>query len=202
MQLEPEVHVVDDDAAVLRSASFLLGAHQIKARTHASAASFLEAYSAGISGCVLSDMRMPEMDGIELLRKLRGDGSRLPFIVMTGHADVPLAVEAMKAGATDFVEKPYAGETLLGMVRSALDRWQVVATDGTRVAEARRQLGVLSPREREVLNAVAAGKASKAIAFELGLSVRTVEVHRANILAKLKVDNAALAVAKLVAAQQ
>jgi two-component system response regulator FixJ len=107
----------------------------------------------------------------------------------------------MKAGATDFVEKPYAGETLLGMVRSALDRWQVVATDGTRVAEARRQLAVLSPREREVLDAVAAGKASKAIAFELGLSVRTVEVHRANILAKLKVDNAALAVAKLVAAQ-
>lgn len=201
MQPEPEVHVVDDDDAVLRSASFLLTAHQIRVKTHTSAASFLESYTAGVAGCVLSDVRMPEMDGIELLRKLRGDGSSLPFIVMTGHADVPLAVEAMKEGATDVVEKPYAGETLLGMVRGALSRWQTLSAEEARGAEARRQLAVLSPRERGVLAAVAEGKASKAIAFDLGLSVRTIEVHRANILAKLKVDNAALAVAKLIAAR-
>ncbi|WP_294642704.1 response regulator [uncultured Aureimonas sp.] len=201
MQPEPAVHVVDDDADVLRSVSFLLRAHRIPARMHSSASAFLRAEAVGIAGCVLSDVRMPEMDGIELLRRLRAAGSSLPFIVMTGHADVPLAVEAMKAGAMDFIQKPCAGEALLELAGRGLERWRELSAERARQADASAGIAVLSKRELAVLEEVARGKASKVVAHELGISVRTVEVHRANILAKLGVDNTASAIAKLVASR-
>lgn len=193
---EVGVHLIDDDAAVLRSVALLLRAHQIPVKAYASGQAFLDAPPATL-GCVLSDVRMPGMDGIELLRALRRRASPLPFLVMTGHADVAMAVEAMKAGAMDFIEKPFADEALLSIVRSGLDASQSQAARIAQAEEARALLAALSAREREILDAVSQGKASKAVAYELGLSVRTVEVHRSNLMAKLKVENVTSAIALL-----
>jgi two-component system response regulator FixJ len=201
MLREPYVHVIDDDPDVLRSLSFLLTAHGMPVRTYGSAAAFLDVRAEELAGCILSDVRMPEMDGIELLRTLSARGSILPFIVMTGHADVPMAIEAMKEGATDFIEKPYAEAALTAMVGRALARWRQTAARDAQASAARGRLALLSQRERQVLEAIAAGRASKAIAHDLGLSVRTVEVHRANILMKLAADNTFAAVAMLVEAR-
>ena len=201
MLREPYVHVIDDDPDVLRSLSFLLTAHGMPVRTYGSAAAFLGVRAEELAGCILSDVRMPEMDGIELLRTLSARGSILPFIVMTGHADVPMAIEAMKEGATDFIEKPYAEAALTAMVGRALARWRQTAARDAQASAARGRLALLSQRERQVLEAIAAGRASKAIAHDLGLSVRTVEVHRANILMKLAADNTFAAVAMLVEAR-
>jgi two-component system response regulator FixJ len=201
MSPEPQVHVIDDDPAVLRSISFLLATHGMPVRTYGSGAAFLAAHAQGVAGCILSDVRMPELDGIALLRALRAAGSDLPFLVMTGHADVAMAIEAMKEGAVDFIEKPFCEATLTSMVARALATWRVTAARDARASTARRRLAMLSQREREVLEAIAAGRASKAIAHDLGLSVRTVEVHRANILMKLAADNTFAAVAMLVEAR-
>ncbi|KQT54401.1 hypothetical protein ASG43_02005 [Aureimonas sp. Leaf454] len=197
MSHEAVVHVIDDDDAVLRSVSFLLRAHRLPARTYASGRDFLETTVAGMAGCILCDVRMPGIDGIELLRQLRERDLYLPFLVMTGHADVAMAVEAMKTGAMDFIEKPFADERLLVMVRKGLALSESQRSQRERLSEARQRLAVLSAREREILTAVSEGKASKAIAHDLGLSVRTVEVHRSNLMAKLRVENAASAIALL-----
>ncbi|KQT55184.1 MULTISPECIES: response regulator transcription factor [unclassified Aureimonas] len=196
MANEATVHVIDDDDAVLRSLAFLLRAHRIPVATYAGGREFLDT-GLNASGCILSDVRMPGMDGIELLRALRAQGSSLPFLVMTGHADVAMAVEAMKSGAIDFIEKPFGDDGILAMVRRGLQLNEAQQAKGERVRDARERLALLSLREKEVLVAVAEGKASKAIAHELGLSVRTVEVHRSNLMTKLKVENAASAIALL-----
>ncbi|HZV84219.1 MAG TPA: response regulator FixJ [Brevundimonas sp.] len=181
------VHVIDDDEAVRESIAFLLDTADLTARTWPSAVAFLEAPQRE-AGVIVTDVRMPVMNGVELARRVQAAGSSDPVIVITGHADVPLAVEAMKAGVVDFIEKPLDDEVLLGAVRSALERRRQPgpasgpeAADRARAAE---RLAGLSAREREVLDGLVAGRANKVIAFDLGISPRTVEVYRANVMTK------------------
>ena len=179
------IHVIDDDAAMRDSLAFLLDVNGFKPQVYDSAGAFLAESRADASGCVVSDIRMPGMNGIELVRKLRGQGSAYPVILITGHGDVALAVEAMKAGAADFIEKPFDDAVLLGAIRSALDT--PPATQGSEDAakkEAEAHLAELSPRERDVLQGLVAGKINKVIAHDLSISPRTVEVYRANLMAK------------------
>lgn len=179
------VHVIDDDEAVRQSLAFLLRANEIEVQTYESGTAFLGAAPQLKSGCVITDVRMPEMSGIELLRRLKELKIFLPVIVITGHGDVPLAVEAMKFGAADFLEKPFDDEVLLAAVRSALNRQD---SDSKRQAERAAiddRLAALSNREREVLEGLVAGRANKQIAFDLGISPRTVEIYRANLMTKM-----------------
>ena len=188
----PKVHVIDDDEAVRRAVTMLLRAAGIVAETHVSGLAFLEALPslAGAQiGCILTDMRMPGLDGLELLERLKELGLRAPVVVMTAHGDVATAVRAMKAGAVDFIEKPFEDQALLGAVGVAC---ATVAAPETATATAR--VAALSPREREVLQLLMAGKQNKAIARELGLSPRTVEIHRARLMQRLEVGSLAEAV--------
>ena len=180
------VHIVDDDDAVRDSVVFLLGAAEIRSEAHESAAAFLDAFPHLDVACVVTDIRMPELSGVDLLKRLREQGATVPVIMITGHGDVPLAVEAMKLGAADFIEKPFDDERLLGAIRSALERHRGADAEDARTAEARQRIGSLSERERQVLDGLVAGQANKAIAFDLGISARTVEVYRANVMAKMQ----------------
>ena len=180
------VHVIDDDEAVRQSLAFLLRANEIEVQTYELGMAFLGVAPGLKSGCVITDVRMPEMSGIELLRRLKELKILLPVIVITGHGDVPLAVEAMKFGAADFLEKPFDDEILLAAVRSALNRQD---SDSKRQAERAAiddRLAALSNREREVLEGLVAGRANKQIAFDLGISPRTVEIYRANLMTKMQ----------------
>lgn len=181
------VHVIDDDMEVRQSLAFLLSTAGLAVRVYESAVAFLAAAREGIAdGCIVSDIRMPEMDGIELLHQLRGLRVGLPVIVITGHGDVPLAVASMKAGALDFIEKPFDDEVLLLAIRSALKRQVGDSRRRTEVAAIRDRLKTLSAREREVLGLLAAGKPNKIMAHELGISSRTVEIYRANVMTKMQ----------------
>jgi len=186
MSVDIVVHIVDDEEAVRNSLAFLLSTTGFAVRTHASASAFLEA-AAGISnGCLITDLRMPDIDGVELLRRLREAGTLLPAIVITGHGDVQMAVEAMKNGALDFIEKPFSDDVLIDSIKRAVEiaRTQV-EQDAAREA-VRERLASLSERERQVLKGVVAGQANKTIAFELGISPRTVEVYRAGLMGKMQ----------------
>jgi two-component system, LuxR family, response regulator FixJ len=185
MAADAIVHVIDDDEAVRQSLEFLLRTAGVTARTYDSAAAFLNALPTIETGCVITDVRMPGISGIELLRRLDELQVKLPVIVITGHGDVPLAVEAMKSGAIDFFEKPYEDELLLGSVRSALDRSQQNASRDSKQAEVEARLATLTNREREVLQGLVAGKPNKIIAFDLAISPRTVEIYRANVMTKM-----------------
>lgn len=184
------VHVIDDDDGLREALAFLLDVNGIEARFYASANAFLDALPVA-DGCVLTDVRMPGLTGLELVRELRARGATFPVIVMTGHGDIPLAVEAMKAGVLDFIEKPFEDEHLIGSLRNALSALQTTeASDaGRRAAEQR--LSELSPRERDVLAGVVEGKLNKQIAFELKISPRTVEIYRANLMTKTGARNVA-----------
>ncbi len=183
------IHVIDDDHAMRDSLDFLLGVNGFTVATYSSAAEFLAALpNLAADGCILSDISMPGMSGIELARRLNGVGSRLPVVLMTGHADVPMAVEAMKVGVSDFIEKPFADDVLLAALNTALARGGATADGGADQA-ARDRLADLSPRERDVLNGVVAGKANKIIAYDLGISSRTVEIYRANLMSKTGARN-------------
>ena len=185
---EPIVHLIDDDDAIRTALSFLLEMNDLPARTYASALEFLEVAGTLTSGCVVTDVRMPEMSGLELVRRLKERGISLPVVVITGHGDVPLAVEAMRAGVIDFIEKPFDDEVLLRSIRMALD---ARAESDVHTEERRRfeqMLGTLSGREKEVLQGVVAGKMNKVIAYELGISQRTVEVYRANVMSKTQAN--------------
>lgn len=179
------VHIVDDDDAVRQSLEFLLKSAKIEVHSHTSATSFLEVLPTFDPGCVITDVRMPGISGIELLKQLKSMASPIPVIIITGHGDVPLAVEAMKYGAADFLEKPFDDELLLATVRSALNRLE---KDGKREAERAEildKLATLSSRERQVLEGLVAGHANKIIAFNLSISPRTVEIYRANVMSKM-----------------
>jgi len=179
------IHVIDDDAAMRDSLAFLLDVNGFKPQVYESADTFLKGEGADAASCVVSDIRMPGMTGVELVRKLKGGGSSCPVILITGHGDVALAVEAMKAGAVDFIEKPFDDTALLGAIRAALDA-RPANKDNASTArkEAEARLAELSPRERDVLQGLVAGKINKVIAHELSISPRTVEVYRANLMAK------------------
>jgi two-component system response regulator FixJ len=179
------VHLIDDDADVRRALAFLLGTAGLTVRIYESASEFLGQDLPSLSGCVVTDVRMPGIDGLELLKRLTAGGVRLPVVVMTGHADVPLAVEAMKAGAVDFIEKPFADEILLAAIQMAVARGSRMGQADGASAQVRARLATLSPRERDVLNGLLAGHPNKTIAYDLGLSPRTVEVHRANVMTKM-----------------
>lgn len=184
------VHVIDDDDGLREALAFLLDVHGLEACFYASANAFLEALPAA-DGCVLTDIRMPGLTGLELVRELRSRGATFPVIVMTGHGDIPLAVEAMKAGVVDFIEKPFEDEHLIGSIRAALATQRPSHTpDAARLA-AEARLSALSPRERDVLAGVVEGKLNKQIAFDLEISPRTVEIYRANLMAKTGAHNVA-----------
>ncbi len=179
----PMVHLIDDDEAMRTSLSFLLDSAGLDNAVYASAEAFLELASDDARGCVITDIRMPGMSGMDLVAHLKSKGTKLPVIVITGHGDVPLAVEAMKNGVADFLEKPFDDEILLAAIHRALSdhgREGNPTGDSTFASV----LATLSPRETEVLRGVVAGKANKIIAYELGISPRTVEVYRANVMAK------------------
>jgi two-component system response regulator FixJ len=193
MPTQRVVYIVDDDAGVRRSLERLLAAAGFGAVSYASAAAFLGEAAGLPAGCALVDLRMPEMDGIEVQERLKRMHAELPVIVVTGQADVLSAVRAMKAGAADFIEKPYSDEILLGAIEAALSGGRR-GQRGDDLAEAARRIAHLSPREREVLDALAAGQPNKVIAFNLGISVRTVEVHRSRMMDRLGVQQFADAV--------
>jgi two-component system response regulator FixJ len=180
------VHVIDDDEAVRESLAFLLRSADLDVSTYESATAFLAALPQVEPGCVITDVRMPGLSGTELLQKLKEMGVAMPVIVMTGHGDVPLAVEAMKMGATDFFEKPFDDEALLASVRSSLGSWGEKEAREAERADVRARLDSLSPRERDVLKGLVAGHPNKTIAFDLGISHRTVEIYRANVMTKMK----------------
>jgi two-component system response regulator FixJ len=180
------VHVVDDDEAMRDSMAFLLRAENFQVKTYADAADFLNALPQINTGCIVTDVRMPGMSGIELLQRLRELKVSLPVIVVSGHGDVPLAVEAMKTGALDFIEKPFDDEVFLHAVRMALSTHAVDSQREAQKATINSRLESLSNREREVLEGLVAGHPNKTIAFDLGISPRTVEIYRANVMEKMQ----------------
>jgi two-component system response regulator FixJ len=180
------VHVIDDDEALRDSLTFLLRTADIEVMSHASAAAFLDALPLTGLTCIITDVRMPGLSGIDLLRRVKELGIEVPVIVITGHGDVPLAVEAMRFGAVDFLEKPFDDEILLQSVRAALRQQAGAAKRQSERAEIEGRLATLSPRERDVLGGLVAGRANKQIAFELGISPRTVEIYRANLMDKMQ----------------
>lgn len=186
MPSNPIVHVIDDDDAARDSLAFLLRAAQVDVRTYETAPAFLATIKPLLPGCVITDVRMPGMTGIELLRRLRENGIDIPVIVITGHGDIPLAVEAMKCGALDFIEKPFAEESILRAVRAAEDRIKKLEPRSGEEAQVASRLASLSERERQVLDGLVAGHANKVIAHALGISPRTVEVYRANLMTKME----------------
>jgi len=189
MQPESIVYVIDDDDAVRQSLEFLLKTAGINVRGFESAKAFLDVLPAIKSGCIITDVRMPEITGIDLLRRLKESGIDIPVIVITGHGDITLAVEAMKIGAIDFLEKPFDDDLLLAAVRSALNAEAGTAKHKAEIAEIHDKLAALSNRERQVLEGLVAGKANKMIAFDLGISPRTVEIYRANLMTKMSANS-------------
>jgi two-component system response regulator FixJ len=180
------VYVIDDDEAVRQALAFQMGSAGIDVRTYESATAFLKVVPTVQTGCIITDVRMPDLSGIDLLHRLRELKVAAPVIVITAHGDIPLAVEAMRMGAVDFLEKPFDDEVLLASVRSALDRG---TRDQQRQAERssiERRLAVLSKRERDVLEGLVAGRANKQIAYDLGISARTIENYRANLMIKMQ----------------
>lgn len=186
MTRAPIVHVIDDDAAVRDALKLLLATEGHDVETHESPIGFLAAIEPTDVGCIVTDVRMPEMTGIELLLRVKEMGLTLPVVVISAHADVPLAVQAMKEGAMDLLEKPFDDEALLASVRSALAHSSGRLAQHTEAQEIARRLTTLTSRENEVLAALLKGQPNKIIAHELGISVRTVEVHRANVMAKMQ----------------
>jgi FixJ family two-component response regulator len=179
------VFVVDDDDGVRTSLGILLDSAGHRTAAFASAKDFLAQYDAARPGCLLLDMRMPEMTGMELLQELSGRGAFLPVIFITGHGDVPMAVEAMKAGAFDFLQKPFSPRDLLDRIERALAADHEARQVLSRVEELRQRHAALTPREKEVMALIVAGQANKVIAMDLGLSERTVEIHRARVMEKM-----------------
>ena len=189
MQPEPVIFVIDDDDAVRQSLEFLLRTAQMNVRSFKSAKAFLEVLPEISSGCIITDVRMPDISGIDLLRKVKERNLDIPVIVVTGHGDIALAVEAMKIGAVDFLEKPFDDDQLIAAVRATLSKTADTAARNAELAQVHEKLAALSNREREVLDGLVAGKANKVIAFDLGISPRTVEIYRANLMTKMEANS-------------
>lgn len=183
------VHLVDDDEAIRHSASFMLRHAGYQVKTYKDGVTFLNEASAADTGCILLDVRMPVMDGLQVQAALTEHGINMPVIVLTGHGDVSVAVQAMKAGAIDFLEKPYEKSHLSAAIEKAFDRLEDKSAHGQREAQARAKLAGLTPRERDVLNRLVEGMTNKAVAEDLNISARTVEIHRANLMEKLEAES-------------
>ncbi|MDR3487999.1 MAG: response regulator FixJ [Bradyrhizobium sp.] len=181
-----KVYVIDDDGAMRDSLDFLLSSADFHVTLFESASSFLDALLTIDFGCVVSDVRMPGIDGIELLKRLKAGGSLFPVVIMTGHGDVPLAVEAMKLGAMDFLEKPFEDDRLIGMIETALRRAEPGVKGEAVTLEIQTRIASLSPRERQVMDGLIAGLSNKLIAREYDISPRTIEVYRANVMTKMQ----------------
>jgi two-component system, LuxR family, response regulator FixJ len=183
---QPVVHIIDDDEGLRESLAFLLRSAALEVRSFESAKTFLDALPDASVGCVITDIRMPDMSGIDLLRRLKELKIGVPVIVITGHGDIALAVEAMKIGAADFFEKPFDDDLLVASVRAALRQQEDQAERGAKHAEIEHRISTLSPREKDVLVGLIDGRANKQIAFDLGISPRTVEIYRANLMNKMQ----------------
>jgi two-component system response regulator FixJ len=180
------VHIVDDEEAVRNSLAFLLSGAGFAVRVHESATDFLAIAPEISNGCLITDLRMPDMDGVELLRRLRAADAMLPAIVITGHGDVQMAVEAMKNGAIDFIEKPFGEDVLIESISRAASRAAERVQSEAALDAVRHRVASLSEREKQVLRGVVAGQANKTIALDLGISPRTVEVYRAGLMGKMQ----------------
>ena len=191
---EPKVHIVDDDEAMRDSLKWLLESRGLKAELYPSAEAFLNAFSSDFCGCLVLDVRMPGMNGLDLHRELQARASTLPVIFITGHGDVPMAVSALKNGAADFIEKPFNDRDMLGLIESCMKQDRAAAAKRTENASVTQRLDSLTQREREVLGLIVAGKLNKQIADQLGISIKTVEVHRSRVMEKM----GAASVAELV----
>lgn len=199
--LEPKVYIVDDDEAVRESLALLLESMDQNCQSFNSAIDFLDTYSADMTGCLVLDIRMPGMNGLELQKQLNVQGSILPIIFVTGHGDVPMAVEAMQHGAVDFIQKPYREQDLLDKINMA-----IALDESNREALGHRhkiieKLSMLTPREKEVMEMMVNGKANKVIAIDLGISQRTVEIHRARVMEKMATNSLAHLVKMVVAVE-
>lgn len=188
-QEQPLVHLVDDEEAIRRSAGFMLKTSGYRVQTFESGVELLKHARSLEPGCLLLDIRMPGMDGLEVQQSLREQGITLPVIIMTGHGDISVAVKAMKAGAVDFIEKPFEKSVLLAALEQGFSRLRNAGQNQEREREAELRIASLTPREREVLEGLARGFPNKTIAYDLGLSPRTVEIHRANLMHKLGVHS-------------
>lgn len=181
------IHIVDDEDSIRRSVGFMLKTSGYQVETWSSGQAFLKEVKHAEQGCILLDVRMPEIDGLEVQRALVERGVTMPVVIMTGHGDISIAIRAMKAGAVDFLEKPFEKATLIAAIEESFLRIADATDASARAADAEKILGVLTPRERDVLEGLAKGLPNKTIAYDLGISPRTVEVHRANVMTKLDV---------------
>jgi FixJ family two-component response regulator len=191
---KPVIYIVDDDDGMRRALTVLMTAVGYQPEAFARPAEFLSKYDANQAGCLVLDVRMPEMSGLEVQQQLNRSGALIPVILITGHGDIPMAVQAMKDGAFDFLQKPFRDQELLDRINAALKQDAQNRESVDRLADLRQRAQSLTPREREVMGHVVDGKANKVIAIDLGLSERTVEIHRANVMEKM----AARSVAHLV----
>jgi two-component system, LuxR family, response regulator FixJ len=198
----PVVFVVDDDEPVRDAIAMLLETVDIPHETFATAQAFLDTYTPDRRGCLVLDIRMPGMSGLELQERLIELGSATPIVFITGHGDVPMAVEAMKRGALDFIRKPFRDQELLDRIHEALDQEALQHAESSTISEIRQRVDSLTPREREVFARVAAGQANKVIAIELGISERTVEIHRSQVMQKTQARNLADLVRMKIALEQ
>lgn len=189
MSRKPRVYVIDDDVAMRDSLSFLLEAANFEVALFESATNFLEVLPSLEFGCVVSDVRMPGIDGIELLQRMKTLDSRFPIVIITGHGDVPLAVEAMKLGAVDFLEKPFEDDRLIGMINAAIRQGEPAAKDEAVTRDIASRIAALSPRERQVMDGLIAGLSNKMIARNYDISPRTIEVYRANVMTKMQANS-------------
>ena len=199
-QSEPTVFIVDDDPSVLKGLCLLMKSVELNVETYSSAQEFLDSYNPDRPGCLLIDMRMPGISGLELQEILQSRNILIPTIIITGYGEVMDAVQAMKKGAIDFIEKPFNGQYLLDQVHKAIAEDTQIRKKQAQQQVVSASLALLTPREREVMDLVIAGKANKVIACELGLSIKTVEFHRAHMMKKMKVDSVAVLVDLLISA--
>lgn len=191
IQSEPTVFIVDDDSSVLKGLSRLMKSVELNEETYSSAQDFLDSYNPEQPGCLLIDMRMPGISGLELQEILQSMNILIPTIIITGYGEVTDAVQAMKNGAIDFIEKPFKGQYLIDQVHKAIAEDAQIRKKQAQQQVVSASLALLTPREREVMDLVIAGKANKVIALELGLSMKTVEFHRAHVMKKMKADSVA-----------
>jgi FixJ family two-component response regulator len=198
---EPSVHIVDDDEAMRDSLRWLLESRGLKVELYPSAEAFLRVFDTGFCGCLVLDVRMPGMNGLELHQELHARASTLPVIFITGHGDVPMAVSALKKGAADFIEKPFNDQDMLGLIESCMKQDRAAAAKRAENASVAQRLDSLTQREHEVLNLIVAGKLNKQIADGLRISIKTVEVHRSRVMEKMGAESVAELVQLVLKAQ-